>query len=303
MPAAEHVSRSSSTLLELRASRTPLEATGIPRLSVKREDLTHPVYGGNKVRKLVLLLREAKAKGARRVITLGATGSHHVLATALFAPSVGLAAAAALFPQEETPHVRAVRDAIRATSAEIVETGSRVAAFARAYAMARRGDVVLPAGGSTPTGVLGYVPCADEIVEDTAGALPDEVVVATGSAGTAVGLALGFARRGVPVRVRAVIVADPPWLVRANARVLALRTAKDLGEARAVLSRLVLDDAWMGPGYGIRTDAGRVAAASGVDLGLETDGTYTEKALACALERARHGRRVVYVHTLGHVAA
>ena len=50
-------------------------------LWVKRDDLTHPVYGGSKIRKLEPLLAEAVRQGARQVVTVGALGSHHVLAT------------------------------------------------------------------------------------------------------------------------------------------------------------------------------------------------------------------------------
>ena len=52
---------------------------------VKRDDLTSPIYGGNKVRKLERLIPEALARGKKRIITVGAVGSHHVLATAVFA--------------------------------------------------------------------------------------------------------------------------------------------------------------------------------------------------------------------------
>ena len=55
-----------------------------PRLAVKRDDLASTVYGGNKLRKLEHLLGDAKAKGKRRLVTMGAVGSHQVVATALF---------------------------------------------------------------------------------------------------------------------------------------------------------------------------------------------------------------------------
>src|ERR1700754_3133710 len=43
-------------------------------LWVKREDESGEAYGGNKVRKLEFLLGEARARGARRLVTLGAIG-------------------------------------------------------------------------------------------------------------------------------------------------------------------------------------------------------------------------------------
>lgn len=54
---------------------TPLEPLpGIsaqPLLLVKRDDLSHPLYGGNKVRKLELILADVKRKGFREIITAG----------------------------------------------------------------------------------------------------------------------------------------------------------------------------------------------------------------------------------------
>ncbi|HWL85987.1 MAG TPA: hypothetical protein VNO21_09305, partial [Polyangiaceae bacterium] len=52
----------------------------LPRLSrpgacdlwVKRDDLTHATYGGNKVRKLERILADAQARGVRRIVTVGA---------------------------------------------------------------------------------------------------------------------------------------------------------------------------------------------------------------------------------------
>ena len=63
---------------------------------VKRDDQTHPRYGGNKVRKLAPLLADARARGVTHVLTLGAAGSHHVLATAVHGGAMGLTVEAAL---------------------------------------------------------------------------------------------------------------------------------------------------------------------------------------------------------------
>ena len=84
-----------------------LEALSRPGcgLWVKRDDLTSALYGGNKVRKLERLLADAKEKGAERILTVGAVGSHHVLATAVYGKRAGLAVEAVLVPQPRTDHV------------------------------------------------------------------------------------------------------------------------------------------------------------------------------------------------------
>jgi len=77
---------------------TPLEPLAAPWLEreplgevfVKRDDLTSGVYGGNKVRKLDFLLGDAVTQGATSVLTFGAYGSNHALATAVHARALGL---------------------------------------------------------------------------------------------------------------------------------------------------------------------------------------------------------------------
>src|SRR5215472_6673366 len=84
----------------------PLEALSRPGCSlwIKRDDLTNPLYGGNKVRKLERLLADAKQRGAQRILTVGAVGSHHVLATAVFGRRAGFEVEAVLVPQPRTAH-------------------------------------------------------------------------------------------------------------------------------------------------------------------------------------------------------
>jgi 1-aminocyclopropane-1-carboxylate deaminase/D-cysteine desulfhydrase-like pyridoxal-dependent ACC family enzyme len=107
---------------------------------VKRDDLSGAIYGGNKVRKLELVLAEAIESGARRVWTMGGTGSHQVLATALYARELGLGCAAVVFPQPVTPHVREVLSAIVEAGCELVPAAHMFTVpAASARLMARRG--------------------------------------------------------------------------------------------------------------------------------------------------------------------
>ncbi|HVV84840.1 MAG TPA: pyridoxal-phosphate dependent enzyme, partial [Kofleriaceae bacterium] len=78
---------------------TPVVALDGGRLWVKREDLTSPAYGGNKVRTLEVALGQARASGAAEVWATGAFGSNHVVATAVHARAAGLAVGGLLFPQ------------------------------------------------------------------------------------------------------------------------------------------------------------------------------------------------------------
>src|SRR5690625_4399476 len=57
---------------------------------IKRDDLTEPVLGGNKVRKLELFLEEAKEQGADYIVTYGAPQSNHCRLTVATASKLGL---------------------------------------------------------------------------------------------------------------------------------------------------------------------------------------------------------------------
>jgi 1-aminocyclopropane-1-carboxylate deaminase/D-cysteine desulfhydrase-like pyridoxal-dependent ACC family enzyme len=60
-----------------------------PRLWVKRDDQTGLAFGGNKTRKLEFLIAEAKAHGAKTLITAGAVQSNHCRQTAAAAARFG----------------------------------------------------------------------------------------------------------------------------------------------------------------------------------------------------------------------
>ena len=169
------------------------------RIWVKRDDATDSRYGGNKVRKLEHLLAIAARRGGP-VLTAGAIGSHHVVATAVHAARLGLQVEAVRFPQPENPHVLAMAVkaealGVRSTMAPRAELMPFV--LARRWAqLAPRGATLVTPGGSTPVGVLGYVGAGLELVEGFAAEgwdEPDDIYVALGSGGSAIGLALGLA--------------------------------------------------------------------------------------------------------------
>ncbi|HEY8086782.1 MAG TPA: pyridoxal-phosphate dependent enzyme [Polyangiaceae bacterium] len=278
-------------------------------LWVKRDDLTHPVYGGNKVRKLEWLLAEAKDRGARRVVTVGAAGSHHVLATTYFGKQNGLDVEAVLVPQPRTEHVAEVLRADLALGLRVFPVGSWGAA---PFALAKRikaGGRFVTVGGSSVTGSMGYVAAARELAAQVrAGELPepDVCVVALGSGGTAGGLAAGFAVEGLRTRVVGVCVSVPPWVLRLASLWLARSCARRAGLRATVASvraggTLTMDTRFLGAGYGHPTPEGEQAARLALEHArLTLDPTYTAKAFASALwhVRARRAPHVLYWHTL-----
>ena len=298
---------------------------------VKRDDLSSPAYGGNKVRTLELLFGEARARGQSQVVATGAFGSNHALASALHAARAGLEAEALLFPQ---PVSLAAHKNLRA----LIESGARLSAvchwsalpFGMAwlrYARAGRPPYVMAPGGATPLGALGYVSAGLELgrqIEAGQLPLPRRIVVGVGStctsAGLLVGLALaahfrlGFEPKTLP---RLTSVRVSPWPVTSRFRVLGLagRTARLLHELSdrtlpafeqaALGARFEIDGGYLGPGYGKPSRAGNDAEALWQRLGLAAlDSTYSAKAAARVITglRQREPGPVLFWSTKSSVA-
>jgi D-cysteine desulfhydrase len=301
--------------LDLGRYPTPVEL--IPPLSnsrgelwIKRDDLTHPVYGGNKVRKLERLLAAVPpaAAGERpRIVTMGAVGSHHVLATAYFGAQSNMTVEAVLFPQPATAHVTEVLRADAALGARLFSAPSVPIAAIGLAVRALGGAHLVPPGGSNVAGALGYVEAAFELdAQIRRGVLPepDVCVVALGSGGTAAGLAAGFAAAGLKTRVVGACILQPAWVAGIAAHVLARECLRRLGSRASLAKRLQVDRRFVGRGYGHATAEGDEATAlASSHAGLTLDPTYTAKAFACALRHLRdasgQGRAtVLYWHTL-----
>lgn len=275
-------------------------------------------WGGNKVRKLEWLIPDARRRGRRSILTFGGLGTNWGLATALYGREHGLDTALALVDQPIDDHVRAQLARLQTSGARIHRTRTKARTVALLpWLVARnasggRPPYLLPAGGSSAIGILGYVEAALEIavqIEDGSLPEPAHVVVAVGTGGTAAGLALGFQLAGLRSRVVGVVVndqlrLDPPVLAR-----LARRTAKLLERRGARLPRLRLEPDMLdltrdqlGAGYGHSTEAAARAADFAAEDGLSLDPVYTGKAMAglLGLRADGHlGAPVLFVHTDG----
>ncbi len=276
-------------------------------LWLKDDGLSHPVYGGNKVRKLEYVLPDALQRGAKRVVTSGAVGSHQVLATALFAGEQGLPVVAVVCPQRRTEHAEHMLRATLASGAELVPVRSKPAVGIRTLALLRRGDYLLPPGASNVVGTMGYVAAARELVTQIRSGDapdPDVIVVPLGSGGTAAGLLAGVVREGLRARIVAVSVAPPARVGRAIVLSLAYAALRrDGGDASlsSLSRRLEIDGGYVGGGYGEPTAAGRNAMQHAANLGLALELTYTAKAFARVLaQRATQQKpeKWLYWHTL-----
>ena len=275
-------------------------------------------WGGNKVRKLEWLIPDARRRGRRSILTFGGLGTNWGLATALYAREQGIETALALVDQPVDAHVRAQLARLDASGARIYRTHTKLRTVAMLPWLlartSRRGHLpyLLPAGGSSPVGALGYVEAALEIaaqVEDGSLPEPAHVVVPVGTGGTAAGLALGFQLAGLRTRVVGVVVndqlrLDPPVFARLARRTAALleRRGARLGPLQLEPGMLDLTRDQIGAGYGHPTEAATRATALAAEERLSLDPVYTAKATAGLLALRAEGRLgdpVLFVHTDG----
>lgn len=274
------------------------------RLHAKRDDLMSLGGGGNKLRKLEYHLGAAVAEGIDTIISVGGVQSNHARLTAAAAARLGLACElilARMVPREGDDYEKngnVLLDDLFGARPIVLPRGENALTHAQARADALRGEghkvLVIPTGGSTPLGALGYARCAREIAmqEDQRGARFDRVIVPNGSSGTHAGLAAGFAAlRRDPRMVHAHAVLAPAERARETTRDLANAALALMGEPSSLaIDDIVVDGTQLGEGYGVPTaamvEAVRLMASK---EGVLLDPVYAGKAFAGLLADLRSG--------------
>jgi D-cysteine desulfhydrase len=266
------------------------------------------------------VLPDVLRRGCRTIVTVGALGTNHGLATALYAREAGLDTVLALADQPMDGHVTRQLERIERSGARVYRTRGTlgtVAALPLVYARHTdwrrlRTPYFLTVGGSSPLGTVGFVDAALELagqVERGELPAPAHVVVALGSGGTAAGLALGLAVAGLDTRVVAIQVNDRAPLDSRRVARLAWRSRRLLERRGAVMppsarspAAVRVETRWLGAGYGHRTEAAERAIALAAQAEqLTLDPVYTGKTMAGALELRARGELgegpVLYWHT------
>ncbi|MEW6522355.1 MAG: D-cysteine desulfhydrase family protein [Bacillota bacterium] len=297
---------------------TPLEEAttlrrvlgGGPRILFKRDDATGLAVGGNKARKLEFLVADALKKGADTLITTGGPQSNHARMTAAAARRFGLEAVLVLTADSEPPKQgNLLLDYVLGAEVKFVAGDAAEAMEETAAGLRARGKkpYIIPIGGSSPIGALGYVAGVQELAAQAfaAGVAVDHVVMASGSGGTQAGLELGAALfhfgtvTGISIsREKTSLAERIAGIANEAAHLLDVELSFDPSTIR------VCDD-YIGEGYAKVTPGGLesirlVAQTEGIIL----DPVYTGKAMAGFLDLVRQGtfrddETVVFLHTGG----
>jgi D-cysteine desulfhydrase len=292
-----------------------------PDIFIKRDDLLGLAGGGNKTRKLEFLVADALAKGATTLITCGAVQSNHCRLTLAAAVKEGLKCRLVLeerVAHSYNPEASGNNFLYRLLGVEgitVVPSDTDIAGAMERVADEVRRDggtpYLIPGGGSTPLGALGYTACAEEILAQSfdLGIRIDHIVCASGSAGTHAGLLAGLTGNNAGIPVTGINVRRTRQEQEKNVHALAEQTSALLGLGAGVPRDAVvaLGD-WVGPGYSLPTpsmvEAVRMLARTENVL---LDPVYTGKAMAGLIALARDGRfkkgeHVLFLHTGGAVA-
>lgn len=293
---------------------------GLNDMWVKRDDLVGYSWGGNKVRPIEFLLGDAIGKGADTIVVCGGPTSNFAALMAVACVQHGLAVHH--ISHGSRPSQMSAALSVSLQSGAVVEfTGSMdrasmdaaADATARRLRLAGRCPYVLPRGGATAVGALGFATAALELREqlERIGIDAVTVVVPVGSGGTIAGLIAGWTyafdatrRARFNVEIVGVSVSRPPDELRDTIRSIASDCAVSAG--RGILRPLAERCRWSlvdgrGVGFGV---AGEREYAMVDEISVRTrflvDTTYNGKALTWLRESSKRlSGPVVYWHTGG----
>lgn len=301
---------------------TPLVAA--PRLSralngppifFKRDDLTGFGFGGNKVRGLEYYLADALAQSADVIVTGAGPQSNHIRATAAAARVAGLEVVAVIH-DSRPPAAQGNLLLDELLGAELRFTNDpnralvdvKIEEVADELRRAGRRPYVIPRGGASALGALGYVECVRELEAQfkAAGVRPHRLVLATGACGTQAGLLAGAKIYGALYHVLGITVSRPVAECLERIPRIANEAARLVGhEINLKAEAVVVREGFIGPGYGLPTPEGIAAIRLVAQTeGIFLDPTYTGKAMAGLVAEIRAGRlptdeMVVFLHTGG----
>lgn len=310
--------------VDISNSPTPLEK--LPRLSnelgchlfVKRDDCTGLAGGGNKARKLEYLIADAQKKGADTLVTVGGFQSNHARQTAAAAAKFGFGCELVLNDVEGTPKTdyynngNMLLDHLLGANIHTVPANEERQAYVDALLLELkkkgRKPYFVPLGGSSVIGCLGYVSCAHEILQqlNSQEIKIDQIILATGSAGTQAGLLAGLIAANSNIRVLGVSIMRPNNEQTHLVEHLLRETLEYLGiDPDLAKEKVFVNDSYYGKGYGITTPemltaVKRCAQREGVLL----DPVYTGKAMSglidlCEKGEIPAGSTQLFLHTGG----
>jgi D-cysteine desulfhydrase len=292
-----------------------------PNIYMKRDDLLGLAGGGNKTRKLEFLIADALAKGADTIITCGAVQSNHCRLTLAASVKEGLKCRLVLEERVKGTYDPKANgnnflfQLLGVEKTKVVPSGSNMMEEMELVAgeVQAEGGVpyIIPGGGSNEIGAIGYVACAEEILEQAfdMGLNIDYVVTTSGSTGTHAGLITGLYGCNSNIPIIGIGINRKKVPQEEAVYDLVKKTAKHVGITSAIpRNSVVVYDDYIGEGYSIPTEAmvDAVIMLARTECIL-MDPVYTGKAMAGFIDLInrglfKKGENVVFLHTGGSPA-
>lgn len=279
---------------------------------VKRDDMSGVSVGGNKIRKLEYVLKDALDHGYDTIITTGACQSNHAMLTAACCRKLGLdvyLVLKRLGVSEKTGNL--LLNELMGVDVRFVDTHDYADVYAEIDALCDqlraegKKPYVIPVGASVPLGSLGYVDCVREIKEqaDKEGITIDHFVCCVGSAGTHAGVVLGAKMYCPDAKVTGIVVSPEDFhdevLNMANQAAELLETDHRITDEDVVLKE------YIGTGYAVPSEQGNAAIRTlAMNEGIFLDPVYTGKTFAGLLDLCEKGyfrenETIVFLHSGG----
>jgi len=298
---------------------TPLEETprlakkiGLSKLLIKRDDLTGLAGGGNKARKLEYDFGEIVNGGFDVVITSGGIQSNHARMTAAAARKLGLAVKLVLGgPDFKQYEGNMLLDVLFGAEIRYLvdddandSLASAMEEWVAELASAGHKPFIIPIGGSTGLGALGYVAAMRELSGQFGGDHA-QIVLGVGSCGTFAGTVLGAKIFMPNARVVGVSVSRTAAAIKQRTNEI-VRECAELIDYRVDANDLAFecyDDYYSE--YGISTSEGERAILDCARLeGILLDPIYTGKVMAGLIDLAAKKIidktiPVIFIHTGG----
>lgn len=312
----EHLPVYTLSRLPTELRRATLQNNGYQQsIWIKADDAPGRVYGGNKLRKLDFLFGRLAQRNVSRVATFGTVASNHALATAACTRWLDREPVCFLAHQTRTPlAARALRQHAALGTTLIPWPGNRQQRIELLRnTLWHKNASVIAMGGSSWTGSVGFVNAGLELAEQFADQFttrqtpPARIYIASGTLGSAAGLALGLALAELPTEVHAIRVSPSSLCNRQVLQRLLVKIAAMLHRFDRRIrpdtyrrANVVLRHEQFGSGYAKPTsDTEQAVDVARREFGMELDATYTGKAFAALLadfniDRVREGGQLFW---------
>jgi 1-aminocyclopropane-1-carboxylate deaminase len=172
------------------------------QVSIKRDDLIHPIISGNKWRKLKYVLQQAQAQNKIHLVTFGGAYSNHLLATAAAAAKFGFRATG-IVRGEEVANDTLFLCKLHGMQLIFTDRESyrdKHAVFQKFFADDDQAFFI-DEGGASTQGARGVSELIDELTEPY-----DHIFCACGTGTTAAGIISGITAKGLQTQFNAVPV-------------------------------------------------------------------------------------------------